>query len=1854
MSNVTVRVSTRLIAHTLFLLLAFAIGTTHAATWTVDSTSADPALNACTSAPADCSFPGAISRLAPAGDTIVFAVATTAVDSAGITRSVTIDAAGARLPRLVIDNNTILEVVIRNAIFENLFSGSDGGAIAIGPGHALLIQDSQFRFNRSGGSGGAIHTRAREVTIVRTLFEGNYGPSSAGGIHVGVGTPQFPSRLLITDSVFRGNGVLDPTGPGRTLGQFGAIKADGELRVRGSLFEGNESLYAAAIQSGAPLWIENSTFVGNRTFQSTESGALLLGGPVRIANSTIVGNSGVKGGGLHVYPSSDTQVVNTIIANNTGASPDIFGRIYSLGHNLIRSRVGANVEGNLSGTDIYNTDPRVGPLADNGGATRTLALNLDSPARDAGSGCVLNTSGCGDFPGVGLANDQRGAGFARSRGGAVDIGAYELGSVVVTNAQDSGAGSLRQAIADAMPGDVISFARPLFDHPQTITLGSTLVVNKTLTILGPRAGLLTLDANNQRRHLNVDAPATLHLSGMRFTRGNPGPNLGGGAILVNLGTLNANEIQVDDSQANGGGCIHNNGTLALTRSRLSGCRANYSAGLFNEPGKTATIRDSRIENHIATGPGGGIGNPSGATLVLDRVSLSGNRATIGGGLNSYGSATLTHTTFSGNTGDNGGAMYLGGTGTTTLTHATVTLNTAQFNGGIAAEFDAIVNLRGSVIADNTRTVAQAPDAGGNFTSFGYNLIGDPFATSFRPNSPSLVGNLLGVPARLAPLADNGGHSRTHAPLSDSPIIDAAGPGSAVDGRGLPRPIDFSHLANASGGNGSDMGALELQVATPTGVTATAGNGQVHVSFNVPPNNVTLPPTQYTATCGARSASGSASPISVIGLINGAPVNCTVTATGLPSAASNTVTPGLPGAFAYVPISDPASVAVVDLSTGAVVQSIALPNAPDGIAAVSPDGARVYLPSYEGSLHVIDTLTRAPIARVEMGSWTQGAVVSPDSTRVYVTTGNGVAVLDAASNTVIATIGGFVAPFALAITPDGSRLFVTGGSSIKVIDTAAQRVIADIAVSDMRFLAISPDGRRVYAPQRLNDRITVIDVESLSVVGNVAVPAAGRRGVVVSRDSRRVYVVSESSPQLAVIDAATLTVLATVPVSGSSVQGVDVSADGGEVYVFGSRRFTRISTATHSIVGVTTLGGAANSYTLGGHVVSLGGRAPAYTSDPPAGGLFGVPYSHTLTTSGLPAASFLLDSGTLPPGLTLDGAVISGTPTALGTYGGSIRARNNVAGSATQSFQITIGTTVPRAPTISGVVAGNAQVSVAFVAPTSNGGSAITGYTASCGSQSQSGAASPLVVTGLTNGTPVTCTVIATNAIGNSAPSAPSTSVTPATVPGAPTGVVATPGNAQVSVAFVAPTSNGGSAITGYTATCGSQSQNGTASPLVVTGLSNGTAVTCTVIATNAIGNSAASAPSASVTPGTVPGAPTGVVATPGNAQVSIAFVPPTDNGGSAITGYTATCGSQSQSGAAPPLVVTGLSNGTPVNCTVIATNAIGNSAASAPSASVTPATVPGAPTGVVATPGNAQVSVAFVPPTDNGGSAITGYTATCAWQSQSGSSSPLVVTGLTNGTPVTCTVIATNAIGDSLPSAPSASVTPATVPGAPGLLGAAAGNASASLRFAPPTNSGGLPILDYTVQCMPGSVTATGATSPVTVIGLTNGTLYLCHVTARNEVGSGATSVAASVIPTDQPVADVVVTVTNGTSYVTGGMPTTYTIVVRNTGPSGVADVRLDSTLGPDFTAASWTCTSQNGGVCAANGNGLALIEPIDLPTGSSVTFVLTATVAATPETPVSLLVSATLPAPYTDPDLQSNVATDGPDLRGLFRNGFE
>lgn len=236
-----------------------------------------------------------------------------------------------------------------------------------------------------------------------------------------------------------------------------------------------------------------------------------------------------------------------------------------------------------------------------------------------------------------------------------------------------------------------------------------------------------------------------------------------------------------------------------------------------------------------------------------------------------------------------------------------------------------------------------------------------------------------------------------------------------------------------------------------------------------------------------------------------------------------------------------------------------------------------------------------------------------------------------------------------------------------------------------------------------------------------------------------------------------------------------------------------------------------------------------------------------------------------------------------------------------------------------------------------------------------------------------------------------------------------------------------------TSSPGSFTGSSATSPVTVTGLAAGTSYQFTVYGQNDTGSSAISSLSNSITATTVPQAPT--IGSPsvasgqaytGSANVSVAFTA-NATGGKSITGYTVTSSSgNTGTGASSPISVSDVV-GTSRTYTVVATNANGSSASSSASASITPASVPQAPTIGTATAGDGSATVTF---TDNatGGSAITGHTVTSSPGGLTGSgSSPVTVSGLSNGTAYTFTVTASNAQGTSAASAASNSVTPAAV-----------------------------------------------------------------------------------------------------------------------------------------------------------------------------------------------------------------------------------
>ena len=582
--------------------------------------------------------------------------------------------------------------------------------------------------------------------------------------------------------------------------------------------------------------------------------------------------------------------------------------------------------------------------------------------------------------------------------------------------------------------------------------------------------------------------------------------------------------------------------------------------------------------------------------------------------------------------------------------------------------------------------------------------------------------------------------------------------------------------------------------------------------------------------------------------------------------------------------------------------------------------------------------------------------------------------------------------------------------------------------------------------------------------------------------------------------------------------------------------------------------------------------------------------------------------------------------------------------------VTPATVPPTAPTAVSGVPGNAQVVLSWTAPSSDGGDPITGYTVTpyIGSVALTPAvfvsnATTETVGGLTDGTAYTFTVIATNAAGNSAPSSPSAPVTPVTVPTAPTSVSGASGDQQVVVSWTAPSSDGGAPVSGYSVTpyIGSVAQTATvfasnATTETVGGLTNGTAYTFTVIATNAVGDGPASAHSAVVTPATLPSAPTGVSGVPGDQQVVVSWAAPSSDGGDPVTGYTVTpyIGSVALTPAvfvsnATTETVGGLTNGTAYTFTVIATNAAGNGPASAPSAPVTPATVPTAPTSVSGVSGDQQVVVSWTAPSSDGGDAITGYTVTPYIGSVAqtptifaSNATTETVGGLTNGAAYTFTVIATNTAGSGPASAHSAPVTPATVSSAPSGVSGVSGNAQVLLSWTAPSSDGGDAITGYTVTPYIGSVAQTptvfvsNATTE-TVGGLTNGVAYTFTVTATNAAGNSAPSApSAPVTPATVPTAPTSVSGVSGDQQV----------VVSWTAPSSDGgDAITGYTVTPYIGSVAQTPT-----VFVSN----ATTETVGgLTNGVAYTFTVTATNAAgngAPSSPSAPVTPATVPSAPT------------------------
>lgn len=416
-------------------------------------------------------------------------------------------------------------------------------------------------FNGGVPAGGGIFNEG-SVEILESRFLDNEAQTAVGGIPEGgglfsEGTPSVQSSAAVVRSVFEGNTAIGEAG---TIPSGGAIGAgQGSLSVRESTIRDNQAI-SGAIAQGAGLYVWSGDFqlaeslvASNRSESTTiaDAGGIMItgteeddqsivnstifdnlatspssatggglvhlgsaGGKLEVLNSTIAGNRSTKSGGNVVDLSSagkgSTVLRNSIVTAGAAIeeAQNCEGSVESAGHN-IDSRDECNFK---SAGDNVNTDPLLGPLADNGGPTRTMALLAGSPALDAASAPCPAT-------------DQRG--IPRPQGPACDIGAFEVEVPAppaatpsgkaelrflkkrVTIGQKSGKGRLRGRCLNVR-GDVcavdLRLLAPRPPRKATASKRAAKIGTVTGTVAGGKTGALKVRLNKRGRALLTASP----------------------------------------------------------------------------------------------------------------------------------------------------------------------------------------------------------------------------------------------------------------------------------------------------------------------------------------------------------------------------------------------------------------------------------------------------------------------------------------------------------------------------------------------------------------------------------------------------------------------------------------------------------------------------------------------------------------------------------------------------------------------------------------------------------------------------------------------------------------------------------------------------------------------------------------------------------------------------------------------------------------------------------------------------------------------------------------------------------------------------------------------------------------------------------------------------------------------------------------------------------------------------------------------------------------------------------------------------------------------------------------------------
>jgi parallel beta-helix repeat protein len=490
---------------------------------------------------------------------------------------------------------------------------------------------------------------------------------------------------------------------------------------------------------------------------------------------------------------------------------------------------------------------------------------------------------------------------------------------------------------------------------------------------------------------------------------------------------------------------------------------------------------------------------------------------------------------------------------------------------------------------------------------------------------------------------------------------------------------------------------------------------------------------------------------------------------------------------------------------------------------------------------------------------------------------------------------------------------------------------------------------------------------------------------------------------------------------------------------------------------------------------------------------------------------------------------------------------NIRGESPQSNEVN-GTPLapPDPPTGLSLFPGNLFVNLSWFAPTSDGGSTVTGYNIYRNGTSGFYDFIPAGQlwfndTNVTNGLTYTYNITAVNGIGES-PKTSDESATPMTLPAAPENLQTEAGDSYVNLTWDIPLDDGGSPITGYNIY-----RNGTTLPYGTTtgetwfydaGAINGITYTYNISAVNGVGEGPSVTISA--TPMTIPSVPENLQASAGDEVVHLTWDPPLDDGGSAITHYNVY---RSDFVGVYATILGGqlsyddvnVVNGVTYTYIISANNSVGEGAKTLGVNDV-PMGAPSAPRNLDLAVGDGFVNLTWDVPSDNGGSAITGYNIYkdgVLYDTVPAGQLWLYDDDVTNGVEYTYDVAAINIIGEGPDISEDA--TPMTVPSAPQNLQAVVGNRVITISWSTPSEDGGSPVTGYVIY-RDGTVTIFQTVSAAELTyeddDVADGVTYTYYVSAVNTVGEGALSEGASAKAGSGPAVPSNFTAAVGDSYV--------------------------------------------------------------------------------------------------------------------------